>query len=104
MLVDEKSKALCQIQKQKNAHSIKSDNTLIEAIKKLRENFCAEIQHNMYGGQKKVWRMLRNRKKPVNEEIQIRHAQSNESTHEMPVKVDMENNIATLQGFNQTTT
>lgn len=47
-------------------------NTKIQEIKrKYWEKFSTDMEHDMYGGQKKIWKMLRSRKKPVNEYIQI---------------------------------
>lgn len=34
------------------------------------KKFSRDMKHNLYRGQKKIWRMLRNRKKPINEEVQ----------------------------------
>lgn len=45
-----------------------------EAIRKLKRNcweeFSADMEHHLYGAQKRVWNMLRNRKKHVNEFVQ----------------------------------
>ncbi|KAH1008228.1 hypothetical protein HUJ05_008802, partial [Dendroctonus ponderosae] len=35
------------------------------------ERFSVEMEHDLYGGQKKIWTMLRKRKKTVNEEVVI---------------------------------
>lgn len=50
-------------------------NRVNQAIKELKEqyweNFSISMEHDLYGGQKKVWKMLRKRKRPVNEEVQV---------------------------------
>ncbi|XP_045467858.1 craniofacial development protein 2-like [Harmonia axyridis] len=47
-------------------------NEQIQAIKRsFWEKFSSDMEHDLYGAQKKVWNMLRNRKKPVNEHIQM---------------------------------
>ena len=48
-------------------------NARIKGIK--REHwikFTSDMDHDMYGAQRKVWKMLKNRKKPVNEYVQTR--------------------------------
>lgn len=48
-------------------------NARIEGIK--REHwikFTSDMDHDIYGAQRKVWKMLKNRKKPVNEYVQTR--------------------------------
>ncbi|KAK9879678.1 hypothetical protein WA026_006739, partial [Henosepilachna vigintioctopunctata] len=43
----------------------------IRAIKREHcRQFTSEMEQNLYGAQRKVWKMLRNRKKPVNEYVQ----------------------------------
>lgn len=47
-------------------------NKEIRQIKRgYREKFSADMEHDLYGAQKKVWNMLRNRRKHVNESVQI---------------------------------
>lgn len=43
----------------------------IKLKKNYWERFSTEMEHDLYGGQRRVWNMLRNRKRPVNEEVQI---------------------------------
>ena len=46
-------------------------NSEIQAIKILYwEKFFKDMERDLYGGQKKIWNMLRNRKKSINEFIQ----------------------------------
>ena len=46
-------------------------NSEIQAIKtSYWEKFSKDMERDLYGGQKKIWNMLRNRKKPINEFIQ----------------------------------
>lgn len=45
-------------------------NTAIQAIKRrFWGKFSSDMEHDLYGGQKRIWNMLRNRKKPVNEYV-----------------------------------
>ncbi|KAH1024898.1 hypothetical protein HUJ05_009734 [Dendroctonus ponderosae] len=47
-------------------------NAEIQSIKRQHwEKLSADMEHDLYGGQKRIWNMLRNRKRPVNEYIQI---------------------------------
>lgn len=47
-----------------------SVNNKIQYIKRAHwESFSSDIEHDLYGGQNKIWNMLRNRKKPINEHI-----------------------------------
>ena len=50
-------------------------NRINSAIKMIKqgywEKFSSDMEHDLYGAQKKVWGMLRNRKKPVSEYIQL---------------------------------
>lgn len=50
-------------------------NRINSAIKRNKkdywEKFSKDMEHDLYGGQKKIWNILRNRKKPINEEINI---------------------------------
>lgn len=45
-------------------------NGEIQAIKRsFWEKFSSDMEHDLYGGQRRIWNMLRNRKKPVNEYV-----------------------------------
>ncbi|KAJ4436358.1 hypothetical protein ANN_18990, partial [Periplaneta americana] len=50
-------------------------NVVNDKIKQIKQNywekFSKDMEKDLYGGQKKVWKMLRNRKKPINEYLQI---------------------------------
>lgn len=50
-------------------------NRVNDAIKEIKktywEKFSADMEHDLYGGQRKVWNTLRNRKRTVNEEVQV---------------------------------
>lgn len=50
-------------------------NRVNEAIQKIKrdfwEKFSADMEYDLHGAQKRVWNMLRNRKKHVNEFVQI---------------------------------
>ncbi|XP_055384192.1 uncharacterized protein LOC129613898 [Condylostylus longicornis] len=51
-------------------------NIAIDNIKKnYWENFSNEMEHDLYGAPKKVWNMLRNRKKPINEYLTFSNIQ-----------------------------
>lgn len=49
-------------------------NKVNDAIKEMKkaywEKFSTDMEHDLYGGQKKIWNTLRNRKRAVNEEVQ----------------------------------
>lgn len=48
-------------------------NARIKAIKRdYWAKFTSDMDHDLYGAQKKVWKMLKNRKKPVNEFVQTK--------------------------------
>lgn len=48
-------------------------NLKIREIKKLHlERFIADMERDIYEAQRKVWKMLKNRRKPVNEYIEIK--------------------------------
>ncbi|XP_057671223.1 uncharacterized protein LOC130902950 [Diorhabda carinulata] len=49
----------------------RTTNTIKELKKTYWENFSVEMEHDLYGGQKKIWNMIRKRKKPINEEVVI---------------------------------
>lgn len=45
-------------------------NGEIQTIKRsFWKKFSSDMEHDLYGRQKRVWNMLRNRKKPVNEYV-----------------------------------
>lgn len=44
-------------------------NAEIQSIKNVGLKFSLKMEHNLYGGQKRVWNMLRNRRKFINELI-----------------------------------
>lgn len=50
-------------------------NKTNESIRQLKksywEKFSKDMEHDLYGGQKRIWNMLRKRKKPVTEKVQI---------------------------------
>lgn len=47
-------------------------NNEIQQLKKnYWEKFSKKMEYNLYGGQKKIWNMLRSRKKPINETVQV---------------------------------
>lgn len=45
------------------------NNTIKQLKKNYWERFSSKMEHDLYGGQKKVWNMLRTRKKPINEQV-----------------------------------
>ncbi|XP_044749780.1 uncharacterized protein LOC123310377 [Coccinella septempunctata] len=49
----------------------RTTNAIKELKKRYWEDFSVEMEHDLYGGQRKIWNMLRKRKKPVNEEVVI---------------------------------
>lgn len=52
-------------------------NRVNDSISKIKtafwEKFSKDMEHDLYGAQKKVWGMLRNRKKPVNEYLTLKN-------------------------------
>jgi len=45
----------------------------IKAIKRdYRAKFTSDMDHDLYGAEKKVWKMLENRKRPINEFVQTK--------------------------------
>lgn len=57
-------------------------NRINENIQKIKrehwERFSSDMEHDLYGGQKKIWNLLRSRKKPINEYIQSTRITSEE--------------------------
>lgn len=43
--------------------------------------FSKDMEHDLYGGQKKIWNILRNRKRPINEFIQMSTINKNEQVN-----------------------
>jgi len=50
-------------------------NRVNEEIRRMKyqfwEKFSTDMEHNLYGGQKKIWNTLRNRRRVVNEYVPI---------------------------------
>ena len=54
-------------------------NRTVKVIKETYwKKLSADIEHDLYGGQRKIWNMLKNWKKPVNEYLQFSKISINE--------------------------
>lgn len=54
-------------------------NNRIKMIKtEYWEKYSSDIQHDLYGAQKMIWKLLRNRRKPVNETVRLSYISEEE--------------------------
>lgn len=56
----------------------RTHNEIMMLKKEYWIRFSKDMEHDLYGGQKKIWNILRNRKKPINEFIQMSTINKNE--------------------------